>query len=318
THPSLPNYLELLAGTTFGIASDCTSCSVNGTTLVDQLESRGLTWRAYMEGAPSPCYRSSSSPAGYDVNHDPFMYVSHLADNPSLCGNVVPYSQLASDLAGNAAPDFAWVTPNLCDDGHDCSNASMDAWLSSNLPGVLASPWYREGGVVILTWDEGTSSAGCCGGVAGGHVITIVISQRTAAAGTYGGAVDQAGLLRTIEGLYGLPYLGDAASPSAGSLPIGASPGGTPAPVALSDSPPVGAARTPDGHGYWEVASDGGVFSFGDASYYGSMGGRPLSRPVVGITSTPDGHGYWEVASDGGVFSFGDASYYGSVAYVGR
>jgi hypothetical protein len=68
------------------------------------------------------------------------------------------------------------------------------------------------------------------------------------------------------------------------------------------------------GHGYWEVAADGGVFSFGDASsYYGSMGGRPLAKPVVGIASTPDGKGYWEVAADGGVFSFGDASYLGSM-----
>jgi Squalene-hopene cyclase C-terminal domain len=66
------------------------------------------------------------------------------------------------------------------------------------------------------------------------------------------------------------------------------------------------------GHGYWEVASDGGLFAFGDASFYGSMGGKPLSRPVVGIAATPDGRGYWEVASDGGLFAFGDASFYGS------
>jgi hypothetical protein len=61
------------------------------------------------------------------------------------------------------------------------------------------------------------------------------------------------------------------------------------------------------------VASDGGIFSFGDASFYGSMGGRSLEQPVVGIAATPDGKGYWEVASDGGIFSFGDASFYGSM-----
>ena len=65
--------------------------------------------------------------------------------------------------------------------------------------------------------------------------------------------------------------------------------------------------------GYWEVASDGGIFSFGTANYYGSMGGKPLTKPVVGIAATPDGGGYWEVASDGGVFAFGDAQYYGSM-----
>ncbi|SHE94310.1 Glycosyl hydrolase family 99 [Ferrithrix thermotolerans DSM 19514] len=64
--------------------------------------------------------------------------------------------------------------------------------------------------------------------------------------------------------------------------------------------------------GYWEVASDGGIFTFGDAGFYGSMGGHPLNAPVVGMASTPDGRGYWEVASDGGIFTFGDAGFYGS------
>jgi hypothetical protein len=55
------------------------------------------------------------------------------------------------------------------------------------------------------------------------------------------------------------------------------------------------------------------VFSFGDANFYGSMGGKPLNAPIVGVAPTPDGHGYWLVASDGGVFSFGDANFYGSM-----
>ncbi len=65
--------------------------------------------------------------------------------------------------------------------------------------------------------------------------------------------------------------------------------------------------------GYEMVASDGGIFTFGDAGFYGSMGGHPLNKPIVGIASTPDGKGYWEVASDGGIFTFGDAGFYGSM-----
>jgi hypothetical protein len=76
----------------------------------------------------------------------------------------------------------------------------------------------------------------------------------------------------------------------------------------------VGVTATPDGHGYWLVASDGGVFAFGDASFAGSTGGTPLNAPVVGMAATPDGHGYWMVASDGGVFTFGDAPFVGSDA----
>ncbi len=76
--------------------------------------------------------------------------------------------------------------------------------------------------------------------------------------------------------------------------------------------PIVGMAATPDGKGYWLAASDGGIFTFGDASFYGSTGGMQLNRPIVGMAATPDGKGYWLVASDGGIFTFGDASFYGS------
>ena len=65
------------------------------------------------------------------------------------------------------------------------------------------------------------------------------------------------------------------------------------------------------GPGYWEVASDGGIFAFGDAGFHGSMGATHLNKPVVGIAATPDGNGYWEVASDGGIFAFGDAGFHG-------
>jgi hypothetical protein len=72
-------------------------------------------------------------------------------------------------------------------------------------------------------------------------------------------------------------------------------------------------AGTPTGKGYWLVAKDGGIFSFGDAAFYGSMGGKPLNQAIVGMAGTPTGKGYWLVAKDGGIFSFGDAAFYGSM-----
>ncbi len=81
----------------------------------------------------------------------------------------------------------------------------------------------------------------------------------------------------------------------------------------ILNHPVVGMTATPDGRGYWEVAADGGIFTFGDAGFYGSMGGQRLNSPVVGMTATPDGRGYWEVAADGGIFTFGDAGFYGSM-----
>ena len=78
------------------------------------------------------------------------------------------------------------------------------------------------------------------------------------------------------------------------------------------NQPVVGMAATPDGRGYWLVAADGGIFSFGDAGFYGSTGGMSLNAPIVGMAATPDGRGYWLVAADGGIFSFGDARFWGS------
>ena len=71
-------------------------------------------------------------------------------------------------------------------------------------------------------------------------------------------------------------------------------------------------AATPDGRGYWLVASDGGIFSYGDAGFHGSSGSIALNKPIVGMTSSLDGAGYWLVASDGGIFSYGDAVFHGS------
>ena len=84
-----------------------------------------------------------------------------------------------------------------------------------------------------------------------------------------------------------------------------------------STHPIVGIVTTPSGRGYWLAASDGGVFTFGDAKFYGSTGGRALDAPIVGIATTPSGHGYWLAAVDGGVLTFGDAKFYGSARGAG-
>jgi ribosomal protein L24E len=84
------------------------------------------------------------------------------------------------------------------------------------------------------------------------------------------------------------------------------------APAGALNAPIVGLASTHDAKGYWLLGQDGGIFSYGDARFYGSTGAMRLNQPVVGIAPTPSGHGYWLVASDGGIFSFGDAGFHGS------
>ena len=77
-----------------------------------------------------------------------------------------------------------------------------------------------------------------------------------------------------------------------------------------------GAPASPAGLGYWLVASDGGIFNYGDAGFFGSTGGMKLNKPIVGMAPTPDGKGYWLVASDGGVFNYGDAGFFGSAGGI--
>jgi len=107
-----------------------------------------------------------------------------------------------------------------------------------------------------------------------------------------------------------LPHIASLASPNS-VVPFGSASLGVNALDNLA-APIVGLAATPDGQGYWLVASDGGIFTFGDAGFYGSTGALTLNRPIVGLAATPDGQGYWLVASDGGIFTFGDAGFYGA------
>src|SRR5205823_974178 len=171
SHPSLPNYLALLGGSTFGITSDCTSCSVNSENLVDQLSRRGISWRAYMEGLPSPCYEGDYS-GEYAKKHDPFMYFDSIANNPKRCSHVVPFTKLHADIVNHRVPRLAWISPNLCHDGHDCTTAAADGFLHRHLPALISA--LGPGGVLFLTWDEGDTDAGCCSLAAGGRVVTIV------------------------------------------------------------------------------------------------------------------------------------------------
>ena len=211
SHPSLPNYLALTAGSTFGIASDCTGCYVNATNIADQVESSGRSWKGYLESMPSSCYVGDAYP--YMQKHNPFIYYNDVRTNAARCAeHVVPFTQLSTDLTNGTVPNFAWITPNMCNDMHDCSIATGDAWLANVVPGILASSAFQNGGVLFITWDEGESSAGCCGNATGGQVATLVIAPNGIAGLRSTIAETHYSLLRTIEDAWGLSALGQAAS----------------------------------------------------------------------------------------------------------
>ncbi len=221
THPSQPNYVAIASGSTQGCTSDsCVGAGGYSTTdLGGQLSSAHIPWTAYMEDMPSPCYTGDSA-GNYVLKHNPFIVFQ---DNlqPGAC-HILPYpgaAGLVAALAAGTAPDFVWITPNLNDDMHDGTIQQADQWLQANLPGVLASSWFRANGTVLITMDEGTDNSGCCGGAAaGGQVPMVVISSNARGKGNFATPGDHYGTLRTIEEAFGLSSLGAAANSGNGDL----------------------------------------------------------------------------------------------------
>ena len=215
THPSLPNYLALTGGSAFGIDSDCTDCVVHATSIVDQLEHRGLSWKAYMEDLPRPCFLGSSA-GDYAKKHDPFAYYTPITTSPTRCRQIVPLTQLAADETANRLPRFVWITPNLCHDMHDCDVSTGDRFLAGLVPGLLRALGPR--GVLFLVWDEGSSDDGCCRLASGGHVAGVVAGGLARPGAQLPTRVDHYSVLQTIEDLFGLPRLRGAACPCTPSL----------------------------------------------------------------------------------------------------
>jgi phosphatidylinositol-3-phosphatase len=216
SHPSLPNYLALTGGSTFGRTSDCTTCTVKATSIIDQFTNAGISWRAYMEGLASPCYTGAFAGA-YAKKHDPFVYYTRLLGNPSACAaGVVSLARLAADERSHTLPRFIWITPNLCHDMHDCSVATGDQFLARLVPPLLRSLGHN--GLLILTWDEGSSDNGCCRLASGGHIVTIVAGPGARRGARMRTPADHYSVLQTIEDLFGLPRLRGAACPCTPSL----------------------------------------------------------------------------------------------------
>jgi len=201
SHPSLPNYLALVSGSTHGISSDCTDCVIDARNLADTLAAAGKTWKTYAEDLPHPGYTGAFS-GRYAKKHDPFLYFRDVADSRARRNRVVPFTQLSSDLRRHRLPDFSLVVPNLCDDMHDCSVATGDAWLKTHVVPLLHSRALR-GGVVFVVFDEGTSSTG-----GGGHVYALALGPTVRGGSRFTRATNHYGLLRTIEDAWKLPRLG--------------------------------------------------------------------------------------------------------------
>jgi phospholipase C len=223
THPSLPNYIAVFGGNTFGINSDCTKCFVQAPSLADQIEASGRTWRAYLEDMPHPCYVGNT--ITYAQKHDPFIYFDPIRLDAARCErSIVPLTQLDSDLAAGKLPDFVYIMPNLCNSGHNastdpfCGLGVADHWLAGSVQKLLAYLQPRaatEPYLIVLTWDEGQTDHSCCGlpAKAGGRVPTVLISPLARNGFQDSTPYTHYSLLKTIEASWSMPFLGHAANP---------------------------------------------------------------------------------------------------------
>ena len=279
-HPSLPNYLELLSGSTQGVTTDCApGPGCEGTSnLANQLDTAGIGWSAYMEGLPAAgysggdtgCLDGDGDPL-YFEHHDPFQYFPDLAGD--LPTHVKPLSSMVPDLDSPDAPAFVWVTPDVLDDMHDGPLSTGDTWLSQEIPAIQATQWYQQGGQIVLTWDEGfDSDTSGLGGGAGGHIPGFVISQALAGTANDTTPVDQAGILHSIEQSYGLSYLNSAGNGAHGSLGSELSAGSSDGSVIASES---GSATLQVDVSQWAASSERFVARVDDGG----------SAPIAAVSS---------------------------------
>jgi phosphatidylinositol-3-phosphatase len=242
THPSQPNYVAATSGALNGVLND-NDITISVPNVVDQLEAHGKSWKGYMQSL-SLCTTKLDHACGnqlYERKHDPFVSYADVQSNPARMANVVDLSQLDTDLANNTVPNYAWISPDQCNDMHgraatpadpcDFSQvqhliATGDQFLSTTVGKIMASKAWTDNAEIFITWDESdvTGSGfqgfgddrGCCdspAGQAGGHVLTIVITRHGGARASFQ-PYNHYSLLATIEDQWHLGCLANTCDTS--------------------------------------------------------------------------------------------------------
>jgi acid phosphatase len=209
-HPSLPNYLAIAGGSTFGVRDDGPPAAhpVAGPSVFGQVIAAGGTAKTYAEGMSQSC---STRPHGrYAVKHNPWAYFTD-ADERAACERFdVPSGTpddgaLHDDLAAGRLPTFSLLVPDMCHDAHDCSLASADAWLQPWLSAITDAPDFRAGRLlVVVTFDEDDYHSG-------NHILTVVLHPQLRQA-TISTRFDQYAVSALASRLVGAKPLRQAAS----------------------------------------------------------------------------------------------------------
>ena len=211
-HPSDENYLAIAGGDTFVKgAIYYPNIHVTASSIADEIEAKGKTWKAYEQGMGTPCNTSNNNDSYYEPDDAPFINFSNIASDPTRCAaHLVDTNQLSADLQSAATtPNFAWIAADDYYDGEASGNGSatslktQDGWLKQTLQPIFNSPaWTTQRSLVVLTWDESASSSG-------NHIATVLLgSQGLVRAGkTSNASYNHYSIGRTIEAALGLGAL---------------------------------------------------------------------------------------------------------------
>ena len=201
SHPSEPNYLAFGGGDTF-VSTDYAYClNLANQNLVDRLETGGIDWREYEENYPSSCSQNSL----YVIKHDFFINFSSVNSNSSRTNKIYAFQgnspSTYSELTGDYPPHFVTITPNLCNDGHDCGVSQFNSWLrdSTFFQDMLNSKYYTDG-AIFVTFDENASGSP-------NRVYCVAISAQAKRGYKASTSYNHYSLLRTVEDNWGLPTL---------------------------------------------------------------------------------------------------------------
>ena len=236
-HPSLPNYIAMVSGDTFGVADDAPSCFASdlapsqpchrteGESLADQLEAAGLSFAAYLESAPSAGAMQQGYPDPllrplYAQKHNPFVYFDRVAKAPAQLAALKPYEALAGDLAGKIA-NFVFIVPDQCHDGHGlrivCADEAQlqrdyDAFVEKTVGLIRSSPNWTQNSAIVVTFDEGEAQHKTPEAAETDNRIPAIVVTACGAPATSAKRYDHYALLATIEDGFGLGRLRKAAS----------------------------------------------------------------------------------------------------------
>jgi hypothetical protein len=210
SHPSLPNYLAMISGSTHGCGSDHCKVGLRGPTLAGQLSRNGLEWRGFFEGLPHRGYMGGNR-GNYVRHHNPFVYFHSVTSKPRQRRHIQRLRAFPRSL--HRPPAFSFVVPDNSHNMHSGSVRKADRWLAYWVPRVMRSPGYRHGGTIMIVWDESHNDrSGCCiPHVHGGRIPLFVIARNARRHHRLRRPTTTYSLLSTIESGFRLPRLGLAA-----------------------------------------------------------------------------------------------------------